>query len=501
MASLETIATNHPEEAEREAPVLERAEPPISPEEQMKQAMEAAEAAMKEFDPAEADAEMVRDQSGYAERLGASSESIAKADEAIVGELAAIKKEESGLLEKLNAKLKKYVGVAGLAAATAGPAAAMENPTDGFQPEADDPKIVEVLLGDAPPKPDIPPVFRMETNLPKVSDDEAVNGTENGIRLEKSELSDPMKEFSRLLGVYGSEHGDIDAGAPVDPIVLRLTRELEDPEGVFKEGEVVMEGYQGFTEKQLKSLQKLSELADREFSFVFSRDGNGRFETRSRGKGERISSTIDTDRIYEGLQENREIVQAHTHPARHTTVYIPSVVDLMSDVQIRRVAEQRGYDSDNFRDVAVAPNGVWEYSMDPYKPAARHLIEFSKFTESLSEAGVAEIRKMGLSPEKEQELLGRLETMNGIDIMLAANNSEDESIRRVARAIKEKMNVGAEKYIQSPVGEFLKGYGESILSLGSNETPEKREEFIRWVEQNGIRMRFTPFPENVAGGE
>jgi hypothetical protein len=254
MASPETAPTNRLEEAEREALVLERAEQPITLEEQAEQAMEAVEAVKKEFDPARADAEMAQDQSGYAERLFASPKSIAEADEAIAGGLSAIRAEEAGLLEKLNAKLKKYAGVAGLAVATAGPAAAMKNPTDGFQSEPGKSKIVEVVPGDALPKPDIPKVFQMDMNLSEMSDNEVANEVENGIRSEKSELSDPMKEFSRLLGVSKSEYGDIDVVMPTDPIVLRLARELEDPEGVFKEGEIVMEGYGGFTEKQLRKV-------------------------------------------------------------------------------------------------------------------------------------------------------------------------------------------------------------------------------------------------------
>lgn len=114
MVPLETIATNSQEEARREAPALECVEQPISPEEQVEQALEEVETVKKEFDPVQADIKMTQDQGEYAERLSASPELIAEADEAIAGEFSAIKKEEAGLLAKLNEKLRKFSGILAL---------------------------------------------------------------------------------------------------------------------------------------------------------------------------------------------------------------------------------------------------------------------------------------------------------------------------------------------------------------------------------------------------
>ncbi|MBP9751886.1 MAG: hypothetical protein KBD19_03435 [Candidatus Moranbacteria bacterium] len=500
MASPETIATNRPEEAEREVPVLERAEQSISPEEQVKQAMEAAEAAKKEFDPTEADAEMARDRSEYAERLSASPEVIAEADEAIAGDLSAIRKEELGILARLNEKLRKYASVVALTAATAGPAAAMENPTSDIQSESDTAKIVEVIPGDIP-KPEIPLMLKIDTNLSEVSDNRVIDGSERGTS-EKSELSDPMEEFGRQLGVFGSRRGDIDAVIPTDPIVLRLTRELEDPEGVFKEGEVVMEGYEGFTEKQLRSLQKISELADREFSFVFSTEGDGKVVTRSRERQGKVSGVVDDEMIYESLRQGKETIAAHTHPARNTSNYAPSFTDLTSNLLLKQVASEKGYDAKNLRDVAVARNGIWEYSVDQEHAAAESIEKIVEFRSALVEVADDEIKKLRIGSEEEASLRSRLETMDMFDIEAASmEGSDDDPLKHISRAIMKKMNRTAGRLVNSSAGKLLIEFTSKAGRVGFGESQQSRDDFIRWGMANGIQLKFTPFPEKILSGE
>jgi hypothetical protein len=149
---------------EREAPPVERVEQPISPEAQLADAMREAETVLAEYDPAQADITMVRDQGEYASRLGVTPESIVAADAAIAGDFLATKQEEAWSLAKLRDKLRKYTGVVALVAAT-GPAYAAENATTEYLPEIDGAERVEAIAQEAIPKPDIPKVFQLTETL------------------------------------------------------------------------------------------------------------------------------------------------------------------------------------------------------------------------------------------------------------------------------------------------------------------------------------------------
>lgn len=483
--------------AERAAEAVEAAELPESKEagftpegiESLLGDLETAATNERERFTAELDAELA----GHEQAFGLPSETNPVLEATgLQGKAEALHEESASLLSTFREKLSKIKdrlrsrAVAGaLAGSVALGAQAGEGPEAPVIPDGGHsiPESEEIIPGGAP-VPDIPKVFQM---------DETIDTTPGRSGAEQE--ADPMKVFMNRPGLFEG-FGDVSFVANGDPVVLKLVREIEDPEGVFKEGEIVMEGYQGFTEKQLRSLQKLSEIAGREFTFVFSRDGNEKFDTDSREKDGKMSAVVDVESIMGSLQRNRETVQAHTHPAAHTNVFIPSLDDLSSDVYLRQLAEQRGMDSGKLRGMAIAPNGIWEYSVDPYNAYGKRLTEIAHFKQEVLDAANAEIDRMGMSPEEEQAFRSRFELTNLLDFYQNAKYASDPRTRTLSTAITKKVESIGGKLLHSSAGEVLKGYAENAQWFTfQGDTAEVREKFLRWCEQNGIRMTFTPFPE------
>lgn len=498
----ETIPTNTQEGAEREAPAFESGEQPISPEEQVEQAMEAVEAAKKEFDPAKADAEMASDQREYAERLSASPESIAKADEAIAGDLSAIKAEEAGLLEKLNAKLRKYVGVAGLAAATAGPAAAMENPGGGLQLETDDHTTVEVIPNEAFSNPDIPRTLQSDKGSSDMTEEDAERKLPEEILKNQAQADESLARGE--VRVVSAEE-----------IEKEMKRERESAE----EDSFAREFRERNFSDESEVFAYLHEGALRfgkEFATIYGvRRGGG--VVKAVGEFGDASSTfiLDADDIMRKLRESdvEKVRFAHTHPIRTmervlTEEYIeelrkegnslshmpPSLVDIRSASTMHW---QDLYDNPKYRseewwnaaeteNVVIDGGGMWKYRVDHYHP----------YVVKQREAAIREVLD---SKEREGKHIDREESRSSLESLSGA---DPLVLKRAIRHLPKELNVFDVISARSggSVGKFADGdqyeYTKEQLDVMS-APPEKNSEaiarYIDYCRQRGIEISYTPF--------
>ncbi len=180
----------------------------------------------------------------------------------------------------------------------------------------------------------------------------------------------------------------------------------------------------------------------------------------------------------------------------------PSFTDLTSNLLLKQVASEKGYDAKNLRDVAVARNGIWEYSVDQDHAVVESIEKIVEFRSALLEVADDEIKKLRIGSEEEASLRSRLEAMNIFDIEAASKEGSDhDPLKRISRAITEKINRTAGKLIDSSAGKLLIGFASKAGGVGFGESQQSRDDFIRWGAENGIHLEFTPFPEKILGGE
>jgi hypothetical protein len=210
---------------------------------------------------------------------------------------------------------------------------------------------------------------------------------------------------------------------------------------------------------------------------------------------------VNVGEILGSLQKNQETVHIHTHPAKNSDVLIPSLTDLTVDAYLRQVSEQHGFKSDNYRSVVAAPRGLWEYSIDdPYKPKGKALIEFARFDMMMDRACYTEIKRLRLDPEQERELRDTFNSMT-VSQIVAAQDSSWEAVRFISREVVKKNDGEMKKFSQSQSGKLYVEYERFVNEIAKGETREKRAALIQWGEENGIHLKFTSFPKNIAGDE
>lgn len=508
MAFPETIPKNHPEEAEREAPAFESVEQPISPEEQVKQAMEAVEAAKKEFDTTKADAEMASDQREYAERLGVPPESIAEADEAIAEELSVIKKEEVGLLAKLNEKLRKYAGVVGLAAATAGPATAEEGPTGDIRPESDAAKIVEVMPGDALPKPEVSDIFVPHENggLPEKEEAEAL--------LSEVPSSDIPDEVMRAQ----EEADDAVASGTVRVASLEDIRkdmereERQRTEEVF-ESEFQKRDFASETEV-LEYLHEGASRFNKEFAAIYGVKRDGSIVKAVGQFGDNISVAIyNADKIIKRLKDSDvgTVQFAHTHPPRSIESALdpeyseelkkrgvvldhvpPSLPDIRtaSNMYWSDIYDDPKSQSDRWWDAAktegavIDAGGTWKYRVDYYHP----------YIVQQRDAAVDNLlgsRKVGEEKRDQESARSSLRALVGADPIIlermTGHMPEGIDFYDILRARTEgSLSQDGEEY------EYTKQQFD-VLSASPEESKAAIGKFIAYCKERGIDISYTPF--------
>lgn len=540
MASPETMPSDTQEQQEREAPVFESAEELRSPEKQLEQAMEEAKAAKSEFDPMQADVEMTRDQSGYAERLSLSPESIAEADEVIVGELSDIRTEEAGLLEKLSAKLRKYAGVAGLIAATTGSAAALENVTAEVPPLADDPKAVEVMSGDAMPTPEIPLALRMDRDADTVAPSgEDVLGTDT----DGAEA--PDREYGPLSLKTDLEYGTLleaeEYDLPLDDVlsdmaanrqgpeenIAREEPEETTPEQILKNAEIERERAEEesyareFDAKEFSSEAEIFEYfregASRfrkEFGAMYAVNRDGSIIKAVGEFGSSASIAIENpDKIIKILKENdiEKVQFAHTHPIRsiesmlapeyladlkkqgvdldHVPPSLPDIraasnlywSDIYDDPKSR---SDQWWNAAKTENIVVDAGGVWKYKADYYHPY------IAKQREAAVDMVLAHKEESG-------EIVNREVTHESLRALAQA---DPIILRRAADRVPKDIDYF--DIMNARIGGDIRQKGEEyeyteqqldVLSASPARSGEAIEKFIGYCRERGIDISYTPF--------
>jgi len=504
MASPETIPTNTQEEAEREAPDFESGEQPISPEEQVEQAMKAVETAKKEFDPTKADAGMARDQNEYAERLSASPESIAEADEVIAGELSAIRTEEAGLLAKLNAKLRKYVGVAGLFAATGGTVHSMETQDNVF--------------------PDKAVGARMFTD---VSHRQNVTASEEGAKSENvGEGSDLNEAFFREVNRKSISDSDI-------PNVQEVTG--NEPEHVVRQREAdgyVKQMQERFEQTEFRDeheiidfLRGIAESAPFEFYAAYGLDDFGHLKKFSGGFGS--GTSIESAELPKILKDAKtkgitKLIFAHTHP--NQAIGSLEVRNAFSSDEQQKLSHRGRIDMPpSGADIRTAGELDWlDYYDDPVKSESHGGVETHGVV--VTSEATWKFRANFFHPAMERQRAEAIRFIEGdpdFQIWKSKHGISDSEAYDILHAVQIPDNLVRARVLLSPkYREAFRGFDfysfimharigtelnkdasqfawveeqKKVVLASPEEKSAAVEKFIAFCKENGVDMQYVPF--------
>lgn len=501
MASPETPSLNTEEAVEREAPILERVEHPRTPERQVERALADAESLKAEYDPGAADAEMSRDQSGYAARLGMSGEAIAEADAAIADELSTVRQEETGALAKLNAKLRKYAGAVALVAATGSAYAAEEAPAESA-PMVDGSDIVETISEDAIPKPEIPKVFQMNTSPSSLDVAEASSGKGNQESFFQEVAKDHAQEQS------GNERFLEQQKA--DEYVERMQKDFEQMEFSNEE-------------EMLDFLREIAENGPFEFFVVYGMDDFGHLKKFSGGFGSGTRVETDPKILQDAKTQGiTKLTLAHTHPnatvgsqevqnafstEERQWLYDRGRMDMPpSGADVRMTGELdwmdyyddpmkfEGRDGVETRGVVVTSDGVWRYRTDFFHPAMeRQRAEVIRFIEEDSDFQEWK-SKNGLSDDEAHDILRIVQVPDNLVRARVLTNPKYREAFRGFNFYNFITNARIGTELNEDRSQFAWIEEQKKVALASPEEKTAAvEKFTDFCKKNGVEMWYIPF--------
>lgn len=417
----------------------------------VKDALEYARGVMRGFDPDVLDVKFSQDQREYlATHPDVLLETASAARKIIEPKLAEIKREESGCLRRLNEKLGRLRGLFGALALTSALSASAGNFDD-------------TAVGESP-----------ESSGPVVA--------------VKSD-ADHYRSIREKVGLYRSIEKRIRGGD------FRNESELLD------------------------FMRMAAETYDGELYAMYGMDASGRMQFYD-GHSSLMTSSVEAlpISVVRELRENGEyeMRDVHTHPTEVTDSpgsaarnIPPSLADIRgSEIHAwldrfdnPTVIDASSLSAVHIRHFVVTSDGVWEYGADHSNAYMKEqrvaAVERALSTLHFREDGVSE--RYGISEKDAREFFTIMQTPDTIVLDRETKYLKDKGVDvsglEKSRAIREALFGGTSVDNGRGEGEFEWTTEQmKVVKALPGEEPAAVAEFIRFCEDRGITMKYTPFP-------